>query len=374
MNSFLMPWVLMASIFLSLVATSGAAGIKTKNVVLITSDGVRWQEMFRGAEASLLNKENGGVRDTNTVRSRFWREALEDRRRALFPFLWSKIDRQGQIFGNQDQFSVVRVMNGRNFSYPGYNEFLCGMPDPRIVSNSKLPNPNTNVFEWLNTRRGFQGRVAATVNWEVIPWILNADRSRIPVWSGYPLPPKALPLPSLPLWIEPALDATTPLFKDVILDAYTAEAALHLVKQSKPRALYFAFGETDEWAHEGRYDLYLSAAHNVDRFIARLWTEMQAIPQYRDQTTFVVTTDHGRGVSPTRWKGHGAEIEESGFVWVAVFGPDTPPMGERCRVPELTQGQVASTVAALVGEDFQQASSGAAPPIREVLPPPAKPF
>ena len=39
------------------------------------------------------------------------------------PFLWSVIARQGQIYGNRDKGSPAKVANGKNFSYPGYNEF-----------------------------------------------------------------------------------------------------------------------------------------------------------------------------------------------------------------------------------------------------------
>lgn len=343
-----------------LALEGSAQGVKTKNVVLITTDGVRWQEVFRGVEESLMTKENGGVRDTNALQSRFGRATLEERREALFPFLWGTVAKHGQLFGNVDKGCRVRVTNGRNFSYPGYNELLCGLPDERIVSNSKLPNPNTNVLEWLQLHPAFRGKVCAFVNWEVIPWILNGTRSQIPMWSGFPLPSGALPEIGLPPSVRSTFDRLTPIWKDVVYDGVTSEAALAYVKSNKPRVCYVGFGETDEWAHEGRYDLYLAAAHHVDRFAADLWKYFQSNPAYRDQTTLIVTTDHGRGVSPTRWKSHGAEIEESGFVWVGIVGPDTPPMGERGAMADLTQSQVAATVAAALGEDFRKGVSNAA--------------
>src|SRR5256884_8427439 len=36
---------------------------KTRNVVLIVSDGLRWQEIFTGADPILLNEKNGGIWD-----------------------------------------------------------------------------------------------------------------------------------------------------------------------------------------------------------------------------------------------------------------------------------------------------------------------
>ena len=37
------------------------APLKTRNVVLIVSDGLRWQEIFSGADPSLMDSEHGGI-------------------------------------------------------------------------------------------------------------------------------------------------------------------------------------------------------------------------------------------------------------------------------------------------------------------------
>ena len=81
--------------------------LKTRNVVLIVLDGVRWQEVFTGADPTLLNSEHGGVSvDLNTFGKEFWRDDVAERRQVLFPFLWRIVARQGQIFGNQAKGSV----------------------------------------------------------------------------------------------------------------------------------------------------------------------------------------------------------------------------------------------------------------------------
>ncbi len=75
---------------------------------------------------------------------------------------------------------------------------------------------------------------------------------------------------------------------------------LDYVRAEHPRALFVGYGETDDWAHAGRYDLVLKSAHQFDAFVKQLWDTMQAMPEYHDQTTFIVTTDHGRGGGPDR--------------------------------------------------------------------------
>ena len=91
------------------------------------------------------------------------------------------------------------------------------------------------------------------------------------------------------------------------------------------------------------------------------------MPDYRGTTTMIVTTDHGRGKCPDEWKSHGANVEGSDKIWIAVMGPDTPPLGERTDVETLTQGQVAATVAAFLGLDYRSFAPKAAPPIADVI-------
>jgi phosphopentomutase len=119
-------------------------------------------------------------------------------------------------------------------------------------------------------------------------------------------------------------------------------------------------GETDEWGHARRYDFYLEAANKSDRFLAEIWQTLQKRPQYKEKTTLLVTTDHGRGLTRADWTDHGKNVPGAEFVWIAVLGPDTPALGERENV-EVTQSQLAATVAKLLGEDFNAVSPKAAP-------------
>jgi len=343
------------------VNLEAAGPVRAKNVFLVTTDGLRWQELFEGAERPLIDAEVGRVKNTNQVLKAFWRETETARREALLPFFWGTLAPRGQVWGNPKRQSHVRVTNGHNFSYPGYNEFLTGAPDSRIDSNDAKPNPNLNVFQWLNTQPGFRGRQFAAVSWGVIPWVLNAGQTGIPVWSAFPLPPGAKPLP-VSAEFQELVDRVTPIWGDVSLDTFCAAVAKKAVRDRKPRAGYIALGETDDWAHDGRYDLYLESARRFDRFLQEFWELLQSMPFYRDQTALIVTTDHGRGSGPVAWKNHGRALPESAASWIAVMGPGVPALGERSQ-QTATAGQVAATVAALVGHDFVAASRRAAPPL-----------
>ena len=346
--------VVFALALLTLMPKTQAAGLKTQNVFLIISDGLRWQEIFNGAEEILMTKENGGVQDTNALRAQFWRNTAAERRQALLPFFWDEIGRRGQLFGNQDKGSVVTVANGRKFSYPGYNEILTGAPDPRIDSNDKKPNSNVTVFEWLNGRSGLRNRVAVFGTWDVFPYIFNLERSRLPIWpvweskfGRYEIPP--------PQFVADLLRDTTPMWDDVTYDSFLFHAATDYLKRKQPRLMFLGFGETDEWAHAGRYDHYLTAARHMDDFVRRLWEQAQSMPQYRDKTTVIITADHGRGSGPADWKRHGEKVAGAEGDWIAAIGPDTPPAGERTQTSPHTESQIAATIAALLGEDYRAA-------------------
>lgn len=343
-----------------------AKPLKTRNVFLITTDGLRPEEVFSGADETLISKEYGKVSNTNALRALYWRDNAAARREALFPFLWGTVGKQGQVWGNRERNSAVRVSNGQNFSYPGYSEFLTGAPDATIDSNDKKLNVHTNVFEWLHGRPGYKGRVAAVVNWDVLPWILNGPRSRIPIWSAFDVPPGTVRL-KVPESLDRLSSYGRTVWDGVTLDTFPAFAASHAVRDLHPRALYVSFGETDDWAHEGAYDRYLRAARNFDSHLSDLWKLCQSLPQYRDKTTFVITVDHGRGPAPIAWKNHGREIADSAHIWFAVIGPDTAPLGERQDTPLVTQSQVAATVAAFLGEDFPRGVARAAPPFPGVV-------
>jgi hypothetical protein len=306
------------------------------------------------------------VKNVEGLKTNFWRETPESRRAALFPFIWGEMAKRGQIYGNQRKGSTMAVSNGKKFSYPGYSEMLVGYPDSRIDSNDMKPNPNVTVFEWLGGQPGFRSRVVAFGTWDAFPYIFNHERSGIPIWPPWELKMDDGSIRPSPVVLR-LIDETTPLFEGMILDSFLFDVSTEYIQQKMPRLTFLGYGETDEWAHAGRYDLYLESAHNVDRFAERLWRMLQQISQYRDTTTLIISTDHGRGSGLSAWKDHGEKIDGAEGIWLAVMGPDTPALGERTQTGPITQSQIAATIAALVGQNFCAAFPKAAPPIAEIL-------
>ncbi len=333
--------------FLFLACLSVSAQRATENIVVVTLDGMRWQEVFGGADEQLL-KNKKYTKDSGGTAGKFWTDDLATRRKKLFPFLWGEIATKGQIYGNRNFDNKVNNANRYQFSYPGYNEIFTGYPDTTVNSNDKIQNKNTNVLEFINKQPGFTGKVAAFATWDVFPYILNAQRSGIYVNAD-----DSLNFKSEKLKLINDLQYLTTRPVGVRPDVITYLAAREYMKEYKPRAFYIAFDETDDFAHGGEYDQYLASAYAQDKMIADLWSYIQSDPQYKNKTTLVITCDHGRGDKvKDDWRHHGEKIAEAGQIWIAAIGPDTKALGEVKTPVQLYQQQLAATMAALLGFKF----------------------
>ncbi len=322
-----------------------------EHVILITIDGLRWQELFTGADADLIGDEDF-VDDPAALKTEFWHDDSAIRRAKLMPFFWSVIAEEGQLHGNRAYGNRVDVTNDYWFSYPGYNEILTGYADPRISSNAKIDNPNVTVLEYINSLAGFRDSVAAFGSWDMFPYIINETRSKIPVNAGF----RQATGDDL-TQRERFLNELQPLIPSpwatVRLDAFTHHYAMEYLRKYSPRLLYIAYGETDDFAHDGEYDQYLKAARRTDAFISEIWNWVQSNATFRDTTTLLITTDHGRGMRPQEaWKHHGKEASGSDQIWFAAIGPKTAPLGEIKTAGRHYQDQVARTIAVLLGVDY----------------------
>lgn len=326
-----------------------AQSFKTENVFIITLDGFRWQELFTGADSLLITDKNY-VEDPIGLKKIFWQNSPLMRRETLLPFFWNTIAKQGQLYGNRSYGNYVNCSNYMWFSYPGYSEILCGFADDqRIKSNNKIENPNVTVLEFLNKQAAFSGRVAAFGSWDVFPYIINEQRSGIPVNAGFETATGKNLTEREQFLNELQAQIPSP-WGGVRLDGFTHHYAMEYIKKNKPRVVYISYGETDDFAHGGKYDAYLKSAHQTDKFIAELWNYIQTDRIYKNKTTLLITTDHGRGTFPVdEWRSHGTEIKNADQIWMAAIGPDTPAMGEVKTEMQLYQNQVAKTAASLLG-------------------------
>jgi predicted AlkP superfamily pyrophosphatase or phosphodiesterase len=331
-----------------LIFSISQAQAPAKNVFIITLDGVRWQEIFKGADSALLRNE-AAVQDTTLMLQQYWDVNPKERRRRLLPFFWSVLAKQGQLMGNRDFKNKVNVDNLYKISYPGYNEIFTGYPDKIFIPNLPFRNPNNNVLAFLNNQNEFAGRVAAFCSWRMFPFILNEKHNNLPVNAGY----EALTENDSANVIINNIQKNIAHVSSTRHDLLTYEAAKNHIEIHHPKVLYLGLGETDEFAHHGSYDLYLQKLRQADAMIAELWYMVQTDPFYKNNTSFIITTDHGRGRREDNWNTHGFWVSGSGETWLALLGNGIEPVGELYEKQQVYQKQIAATIAILLGLQYE---------------------
>jgi hypothetical protein len=327
---------------------------KIENIIIITTDGLRWQEVFGGMDSAIAKDAKFHRGDSSDIFKKYWSEDPAERRRKLMPFFWSTIEKKGQLYGNRKFDNKVDNANPYWFSYPGYNEIFTGFPDEKVNSNDYMNNPNTTLLDFLQKQPAYKNRIAAFAAWEAFNRILNEPRAGFPVVAAFDsLTDSKLTSKQLMLH-DMNRNSFRPFHDGECLDLLTHYQAFEYLQSKKPKVLYISYGETDEWSHAGQYRLYLNAANQVDKWIENIWTWIQSTPQYKDKTAVFITTDHGRGDKvKTEWTDHGSEIKDAHEIWFAVIAPGLAGKGEIKAPGQFYQKQFAQTMAGLLGLKFE---------------------
>ena len=326
---------------------------KAEHLIVITTDGFRWQEVFKGMDTSLANQPKYNEGDSAGLYSSYFSAEATQSRKKLLPFLWSVIAEKGQIYGNRLLGNKVNVANPYWFSYPGYSEIFTGFVDTAINTNEYRANPNSTVLAFLQNQQAFRGKVAAFTAWEAFNRILNEKNTGIPVVAAFDQSAAFNHTEKQQLIDQMLAESYKPFGMEECLDVFTHTAALNYLKEKKPSVLYISYGETDEWAHAGKYKSYLNAAHQVDQWIESIWNYIQQDPFYKNKTALLITTDHGRGdFYKNQWTSHGEKIKGADEIWMAMIGPGISAKGEQKIQQQLFQQQTAQTIAELLGLKF----------------------
>ncbi len=351
--------------FILLVACSGFVSA-AENIVLITFDGLRWQELFRGLDRELASHEQFSEQ-SDRLMDNYWTDDADARALQIFPFLHGTVFKQGTVVGNRDVGSCAKVSNPWYFSYPGYSEILTGVVNEAINSNGKVWNPEKTIHELLNTNPEFYGRSAAFGSWDVFPYIFNVQRSGVFVNAFEPL---ENPVGEVEVLLNQLHKEIPPPWPTVRNDAFTHHFAMSYLRREQPRLLFISYGETDDFAHDAKYDEYIFAAERTDAFIKDVWETLQSIEGYRDNTVLFISVDHGRGEEPIEtWLHHASMRSLAGYMsslaryeqgivgseatWMAAMGPGIADKGLQATESCLTSDRIASTLLQILGEDYR---------------------
>lgn len=352
-------------LFWGLLCSSVCAQRKTENVILITLDGARLQEIFGGFDGELYKKIEKDA-EKRKIYKTYNAPTAKERREKLMPFFWQVwMKNFGSIAGNRELKSEVKTTNGHLFSYPGYSEILTGEAhDDVIKSNDRVQNPFPSVLQFLQTKLKLnKDQVASVASWNVMNEIATNKKDAFLINAGYEkYVSKDAETQNLSVM---QFETPTP-WSSVRHDFYTFRFAMTHLKTYHPRVLHIGFGETDDWAHDKNYEMVINALHRTDEYFKQLWQFLESDKQYKGKTSIIVTVDHGRGATEKDWHKHGESVPEARYIWMAFISPDSALRGEWKEASTLYQNQIAATLSKYLGFDYAEQNKNAGKPIAEV--------
>jgi hypothetical protein len=333
------------------LSTQAFSQINTSpNIFIITTDGFRWQEIFNGADSIIINNPLY-VKDTALLKQLYWDTNVDERRKMLLPFVWKTLALQGAIYGNRNYANKVSVANPYRFSYAGYNEIFTGFADPAVIANKKKWNYNDNLLQFLNNQQEYKNNVAAFASWNLFNYIFNKRESNFYLNSGYENIDHDS-LTNTEILANGVQQYGVDNLQVTRNDMLTFVTAKEYIQTKHPKVVYIGFGETDEYAHSGKYDDYLQSAHLFDEYLKELWYLVNRDPFYKNNTSFIITTDHGRGQKSNTWVRHDMFTKGSKDTWLMTLGNQFETKGEVKTTDEIFNEQLAQTIAHLLGYDF----------------------
>lgn len=107
-------------------------------------------------------------------------------------------------------------------------------------------------------------------------------------------------------------------------DSTTQQHVLNTLQQQHPDIMLVNYKEPDYSGHANNWANYLLGIQNTDKYVSEVWNLIQNDPYYKDQTTLIITNDHGR--HNDGWKdgfvSHGDECSGCRHISLLAIGPD----------------------------------------------------
>lgn len=293
-------------------AEAVAAGAAADAVVLVTLDGVRWQEIFNGVDPQLAARD--GMPRAAVVPAA---SLMPNVRRLFFD--------GGVVLGAPGRGAGIGALGPRWVSLPAYVELMTGARST-CWSNDCDPVIGWNLAEAL--RGDVPETTAVFASWERIG-VVFPDPGVVAVHAGRGKSDEPLAHPGNGGYLP---------------DRVTARRAIAHLVERRPRFLWLALGDTDEWAHRNDYRGYLDALRAADAVIGEVTAHLAEMPGYGERTALLVTTDHGRDDG---FADHGGRASADG--WLLARGAGVASVGAVATARRRSLRDVAPTVLSLLG-------------------------
>jgi len=319
-------------------------------VVIVTLDGTRFQEVFSGVDAELAREQR--LPSSSVVTA----EQLMPRLHGLMT--------SGAALGAPGLGAGISASGPDFVSLPGYSEIFSGRRVTDCLNNSCSGVGAPSVVDQLVQQR----RTAAIISsWPDIARVASQSNGVFVSTGrhGAPLHDHDPAEAALRALIERS-DGPWPGHDDFRRDRSTAELALAYLDAKSPSFLFVGFGETDEFAHQGNYAGYLGALREADRYIGELADALALRARRGARTALFVTADHGRAAN---FREHGAGYPESARVWLVAAGSAIARRGWYGARREHHLADLAPTVRSLFGLSADSHESAGVSLLPELGPP-----
>ena len=296
-------WTGPATSHASLPSTQSAKASRLSDIVVVlTWDGVRWQEIVHGIDPQLERRLGRRVHDNRSPA-------------ALVPNLYGLASSDGVLLGRDE--APIFASSPSTISLPGYSEIFSGRSPWCGNNDCPATRQPTLLDQWQMARPGTS--MAVITSWSRIPRVAARDLAAISVSSGT------------------GADDYRP-------DRATAAIALAYLQAHTPDFTFIGLGDTDEYAHHGDYDGYLSALSYADETLGAVqrWLDMQRRRGHR--TLLIVTADHGRS---SGFAEH-SHAPEAARVWALFAGSVVTARGRPSAAPSRL-ADIAPTIREFVG-------------------------
>ena len=109
-------------------------------------------------------------------------------------------------------------------------------------------------------------------------------------------------------------------------DTETFNTLADVLDENHPKLVLVNFRDVDETAHSGVWGSYTTAIYMADTLVSRVWNDLiQGDPVYRDRTTMLLVSDHGRHLPEFGdFQNHGGICHGCRHIPFLAIGPDTP--------------------------------------------------
>lgn len=253
----------------------------TENIIILVIDGLRYQDAFDPETAGRMPNINGPLRTQGTFLTNFYNMGMTITSPAHAAMLSGT---RMPVRNNQPERDNI-MMN-----YPSIFEYYI-----KHLVEQGVPLEEAR----MRTCQIYGKRVeCATMAASLHPQYGNLYRSNI----EFP---------------DPA-DATHQ-------DIRSFNALMDILDTDHPRLMLINLAQVDEQGHLGTWGSYEYSFRKADEIVDAIWRRIQSDPFYRDKTTLMVLTDHGRNDDAHgAYRHHGCPCKGCRHSFLLVLGPDTP--------------------------------------------------